>query len=178
MAGGIIAFAKIITMIMFDPSYHEAWVNIPVLTLAMVFFNLVSFLGSLYVAEKKSMYSFLTSMAGAVVNIGLNLLLIPKIGAMGAALATFASYLVAFALRVWTAKKIKPFPMHMGRNLLSCLLLVAQAVVIFLAFPGWIIVEGVLLIAVIALNCKPILQMAMLLLGGRRKKSSSSLDQQ
>jgi hypothetical protein len=66
----------------------------------------------------------------------------------------------------------------MGRNLLSCLLLVAQAVVIFLAFPGWIIVEGVLLIAVIALNCKPILQMAMLLLGGRRKKSSSSLDQQ
>ncbi|MBO5778867.1 MAG: polysaccharide biosynthesis C-terminal domain-containing protein [Clostridia bacterium] len=178
MAGGIIAFAKIITMIMFDPSYHEAWENIPVLTLAMVFFNLVSFLGSLYVAEKKSMYSFLTSMAGAVVNIGLNLLLIPKIGAMGAALATFASYLVAFVLRVWTAKKIKPFPMHMGRNLLSSLLLVAQAVVIFLAFPGWIIVEGVLLIAVIALNCKPILQMAMLLLGGRRKKSSSSLDQQ
>lgn len=178
MAGAIIAFAKIITMIMFDPSYHEAWVNIPVLTLAMVFFNLVSFLGSLYVAEKKSMYSFLTSMAGAVVNIGLNLLLIPVIGAMGAALATFASYLVAFGLRVWTAKKIKPFPMHMGRNLLSSILVTAQAVVILLSFPGWIFVEGILLAAVVALNCKPLLQMAFLLLGGRRKKSRSALEEQ
>ena len=163
---------------MFDPSYREAWVNIPVLTLAMVFFNLVSFLGSLYVAEKKSVYSLLTSMAGAVVNIGLNFLLIPQIGAMGAALATFVSYLVAFALRVWTAKKIKPFPMHMGRTLLSSLLVIAQAVVILLSFKGWIIVEGVLLLAVFALNSKPLWQMAMLLLGGRRRKSSSSLEKQ
>lgn len=178
MAGAIIAFAKIITVIMFDPSYHEAWINIPVLTLAMIFFNLVSFLGSLYVAEKKSMYSFLTSMAGAAVNIVLNLLLIPKIGAMGAALATFASYLVAFVLRVWTAKKIKPFHMHLGRNLLSSLLVTAQAVVILLSFPGWIVVEGILLVAVVALNCKPLLQMALLLLGGRRKRSASSLEEE
>ena len=68
MAGCIIAFAKVITVVMFDPSYGEAWINIPVLTLAMVFFNLVSFLGSLYVAEKKSLYSFFTSMAGAVMD--------------------------------------------------------------------------------------------------------------
>ena len=175
MAGGIIAFSKIITVIMFDPSYHEAWVNIPILTLAMVFFNLVSFLGSLYVAEKKSMYSFLTSMAGALVNISLNLLLIPQIGAMGAALATFASYFVAFVLRVWTAKKIKPFRMHLCRNMLSSLLLTAQAAVILLSFPGWIWVEGILLIAVIALNCKPLLQMAMLFLGKRGRRSSSSV---
>lgn len=180
MAGAIIAFAKVITVIMFAPEYHEAWMNIPVLTLAMVFFNLVSFLGSLYVAEKKSMYSFLTSMAGAVVNVVLNLLLIPIIGAMGAALATFASYVVAFALRAWTAKKLKPFPMHMGRHLLSSLLVTAQAVVILLSssIPGWIIVEGALLIAVVALNCKPLLQMAMLILGGRRRRSASSVEEQ
>lgn len=179
MAGCIIAFAKVITVIMFDPSYREAWLNIPILTLAMVFFNLVSFLGSLYVAEKKSLYSLFTSMAGAIVNIVLNLILIPtKLGAMGAAIATFASYLVAFGLRVWTAKKIKPFPMHMGRILLSSVLVAAQAVVILFSFPGWIAVEGVLLAAVVALNCKPLLQMAKLLLVGRRKSVGSALEEQ
>ena len=113
-------------------------------------------------------------------NVVLNLLLIPIIGAMGAALATFASYVVAFALRAWTAKKLKPFPMHMGRHLLSSLLVTAQAVVILLSssIPGWIIVEGALLIAVVALNYKPLLQMAMLILGGRRKLSASSVEEQ
>lgn len=173
MAGGIIAFSKVITVVMFDPSYGEAWVNIPILTLAMVFFNLVSFLGSLYVAEKKSLYSLFTSMAGAVVNIVLNLLLIPEMGAMGAAVATFVSYLVAFVLRVITAKKIKPFPMHVLRTVLNGVLLTAQAVVILFSFKGWIIVEGALLAIVIVINCKPLLQMLQLLLRGRRRRSSA-----
>ncbi|MBQ8382542.1 MAG: polysaccharide biosynthesis C-terminal domain-containing protein [Clostridia bacterium] len=179
MAGCIIAFAKVITVVMFDPSYGAAWSNIPVLTLAMVFFNLVSFLGSLYVAEKKSLYSFFTSMAGAAVNILLNLLLIPtKLGAMGAAMATFASYLVVFFLRVWTAKKIKPFRMHLVRIGLNSLLVVAQTAVILWSFPGWMAVEGVLLAVVIVLNCKPILQMAKMLLGGRGRRSPSAVDEQ
>ncbi len=174
MAGGIIAFSKVITVIMFDPSYGEAWVNIPILTLAMVFFNLVSFLGSLYVAEKKSLYSFFTSMAGAIVNIALNLWLIPtKLGAMGAAIATFASYLVVFVLRSWTAKRIKPFPMHMGKTVLNGLLLVAQAAVILWSFKGWMIAEGILLAAVFALNGKILLQTAKLLVSGRKKSAAN-----
>ena len=149
------------------------------LTLAMVFFNLVSFLGSLYVAEKKSLYSFLTSMAGALINIVLNLLLIPtRLGAMGAAIATFASYFVVFFLRVWTTRKIKPFPMHLARIGLNRVLLTAQAAVILWPFPGWMAVESVLLAAVFALNCKPILQMSGSLLGGRRRRGASSAQEQ
>lgn len=179
MAGGIIAFSKLITVIMFDPAYGAAWINIPVLTLAMVFFNLVSFLGSLYVAEKKSLYSFFTSMAGAIINIALNLLLIPtKLGAMGAAIATFASYLVVFFLRVWTTKRIKSFPMHLARIGLNGVLLTAQAAVILWSFPGWMIAEGILLAAVVLLNCKPILQVAGSLLGGKRKKAVSAPQEQ
>ena len=179
MAGCIIALAKVITVVMFDPSYRSAWSNIPILTLAMVFFNLVSFLGSLYVAEKKSLYSFFTSMAGATVNIVLNLLLIPtRLGAKGAAIATFASYLVVFFLRVWTAKKIKPFRMHLAKIGLNSLLVVAQTAVILWSFPGWMAVEGVLLTAVVVLNCKPLLQMVKTLLGGRLGKGASAVDEQ
>ncbi len=178
MGGAIIAFAKVITFIMFDPSYGEAWINIPVLTLAMVFFNLVSFLGSLYIAEKKSVYSLLTSMAGALVNILLNLLLIPKIGAVGAAIATFVSYLVAFVLRVMTAKRLKPFDLHLARIGLCTALLIAQAAVILWSFPGWILVEGILLIAVIALNCGPVLTLLKLLLNRKKPRSTAVTQEQ
>lgn len=177
LGGGIIAFCQVISYLMFAPAFHSAWVYIPVLTLSMIFYDLVSFLGSLYVVEKKSMLSLLTSLAGAVLNVVLNFLLIPtKLGAMGAAIATMASYMLCFGLRAWTARKIKPFKMHLGRLLLNTLLLIAQAAVILIAFPGWIAVEGVLLIAVMLVNCKPLFEILKLLLGDRlsaRKQKKS-----
>lgn len=177
LGGGIIAFSQVITYLMFAPSFHSAWVYIPVLTISMVFFNLVSFLGSLYVVEKKSMLSMLTSLAGAGLNVALNLLLIPtRLGAMGAAIATMASYLLCFVLRAWTTRKIKPFRMNYGWLILNTLLLLAQTAVILAAFPGWVIAEGALLIAVVLLNCKPLLSMMKLLLGDRlsaRKQKKS-----
>ena len=61
--------------------------------------------------------------------------------------------------------------MHMGRQLLSTALLFAQIVVITMAFPGWIWAEGALLMAVILLNCKPLLDILKLLLGDRLSAS-------
>ena len=134
-------------------------------------------------AEKKSMLSFFTSMAGAILNVILNLILIPTmgakdptLGAMGAASATTASYMLCFGLRVWSAKKIKPFNMHMGRQIVSTILVLAQVAVINIGFKGWIIVEGVLLLAVMLLNCKPLIDILKLLLGDRlsaRKQKKS-----
>ncbi len=174
LAGSIIAFTKVITWFMFAADFRDAWIYIPVLTVAMVFFNLVSFLGSLYIAEKKSMYSLLTSLAGAVVNVVLNLLLIPtKLGALGAAIATLASFVVSYILRAISVGKIMPFNLHIGKTVLNTVILLAQTAVIMLGFPGWIAVEGVLLILLIALNLRPLLSMLKLLLGDRlpaRKK--------
>lgn len=184
LGSGIIAFCQVITIMMFAPGFHDAWIYIPILTLSMIFYDLVSFLGSLYVVEKKSMLSMLTAMAGAALNVALNFLLIPtKLGAIGAAIATAASYMFCFALRVWSAKKIKPFKMHMGRLVLNTLLLSAQVVVIMLAAPGWIwsnlvlvAMEALLLLAVMLINCKPLLDILQLLLGDRlsaRKQKKS-----
>lgn len=177
LGGGIIAFSGVITYLMFDPSFHDAWVYIPVLTIAMIFYDLVSFLGSLYVVEKKSMYSLLTSLAGAAVNILLNFLLIPtKLGAMGAAIATMASYMVCFVLRIFTTKKIKPFPMHLGVVWLNTLLVLAMSAVILTKFTAWFVVEGILLLALLFLNWKPLWVVVKLVLGdrlpfGKQKKS-------
>lgn len=174
MGGGIIAFAQIITRLMFAKDFYDAWVYIPVLTLAMVFFNLVNFLGSLYIVEKKSIYSFLTSLAGAAVNVALNLLLIPtELGALGAAIATLVSFIVSFILRAISAGKILSFNQHIGKTVVNSLILAAQAVVIMTGFTGWIWVEGALLVLLVAINLPPLLSMLKLLIGNRltpRKK--------
>ena len=46
--------------------------------------------------------------AAAAVNIGLNLILIPPYGMMGAAVATIAAYSVMFVGMVWWSQRIYP----------------------------------------------------------------------
>ena len=53
-ASVIIAGARILTGILLADSYFESWVYVPVLCVAMVFSAFVSFMGSVYFLEKKS----------------------------------------------------------------------------------------------------------------------------
>ncbi|MBO5671275.1 MAG: polysaccharide biosynthesis C-terminal domain-containing protein, partial [Clostridia bacterium] len=100
------AFAKVAVSVMTTESYYGAWAFIPVLSAATIFSSLVTFMGSVYLVEKKSVLSFVTSMLGAVINIILNLLLIPTpLGVNGAAIATFASYFIVFIIRAINTQK-------------------------------------------------------------------------
>lgn len=101
LAGSTVtAFSKVGVRLLTTQVYYEAWQYIPVLSAAMVFSSFVTFMGSVYVVEKKSILSFWTAMAGAVINLLLNRILIPTpLGIQGAAIATFVSYFAVFLLR-------------------------------------------------------------------------------
>ncbi len=122
----IISGAQIFTKILLSDSYFESWRYVPVLVIATVFSTLVSFLGSVYFLKKKSALSMLTAMAGAVTNIALNFLLIPKWGAMGAAAATLACYLLVYVIRAVNTKKYVRFDLHTLRLIINTALLSAQ----------------------------------------------------
>ncbi len=134
--GGIILFCKLFAYILFDPAYFTAWHTIPLLVLAILFSSHVSFLGSVYTVRARSRGALFTSLAGAIVNILLNLLLIPDElfgirlagwGAEGAALATVASYLVVFLLRAHTARRYVRFDLGTRRLVLNTALAGAMA---------------------------------------------------
>ena len=99
---------------------------ISMLALAMVFSAFANFMGSVYVVEKRSKNSFLTTMVGAGLNIVLNLVLIPKIGSQGAAIATFVSYLAVFIIRTYDAKKYIPFKTHFITIMINALIVIFQ----------------------------------------------------
>ncbi|MBQ8850620.1 MAG: polysaccharide biosynthesis C-terminal domain-containing protein [Clostridia bacterium] len=122
----IIACAKIFTKILLSDAYFESWRYVPMLVIATVFSTLVSFLGSVYFLKKKSALSMLTAMAGAVTNIILNFLFIPKWGAIGAAAATLACYVLVYVIRAVNTKKYVQFDLHTVRLIINTLLLGAQ----------------------------------------------------
>lgn len=67
---------------------------VPIILLAYLFNGLyVNFQAGLYIEEKTKYFPIVTG-AGAVVNVIVNILLIPIFGIMGAAIATLASYMV------------------------------------------------------------------------------------
>lgn len=154
----IVAFAKPEIRLLAASEYYSAWVYVPVLAAAMVFSSFVSYVGSVYMVEKKSVRSFTTAMIGALLNVGLNLLLIPsKLGVQGAAIATFASYFVVFVIRAVDARRFIPFKLYTLGVVENAVLLTVQIVFIVLELPGWQIAQGVCIALLLFLNAKPLL---------------------
>jgi O-antigen/teichoic acid export membrane protein len=64
---------------------------------------------------KRTQFNWVVTGAAALVNIALNLLLIPDYGMMGAAVATVAAYATMFVGMTWWAQRIYPVPYQWRR---------------------------------------------------------------
>ena len=78
---------------------------------------------------KRTQFNWAITGLAAVVNVALNLILIPPYGIMGAAVATVAAYVVMFLGMTWYAQRVFPVPYQWRRVLTA----VAAAVVLLLA---------------------------------------------
>ncbi|HVO73787.1 MAG TPA: polysaccharide biosynthesis C-terminal domain-containing protein, partial [Ignavibacteriaceae bacterium] len=82
------------TVSLIGAAYWSGLYIVPVVLLAYLFNGIYAVLTVGIFIEEKSIYAPVIAGAGAVVNVVCNLLLIPPMGIMGAALATLASYVV------------------------------------------------------------------------------------
>ncbi|MDQ3120998.1 MAG: oligosaccharide flippase family protein [Actinomycetota bacterium] len=64
---------------------------------------------------RRTQFNWVVTGAAAAVNIALNLILIPRYGMMGAAVATIAAYVTMFAGMAWWAQRIYPVPYQWQR---------------------------------------------------------------
>lgn len=156
-ASGLIMTAKLSTRILASAAFYDAWICMPLLLMGTMFACLAAFLSSVYMVEKKSVYTFITTAVSAGANIVLNLLLIPDYGMNGAAFATFISYFIMFFSRKLHTQSFIRIKWKNGPLLLSFLLVSAQTIIMMREVKGWLIYEIVLFLAVTALNGKNIL---------------------
>jgi len=77
---------------------------------------------------KKTQFNWVVTGAAALVNIGLNLLLIPPYGMIGAAVSTLVAYLVMFFGMTIRAQQVFPVPYQWKRIALAAAAAVALTV--------------------------------------------------
>ncbi len=134
---GLILLCRLFGYVLYAPAFRDAWVYIPVLTIATVFTALDTFLGSAYYQSKRTVGSMLTAMCGAGVNIALNLIMIPYWGGMGASIATFVSYFLVFVIRLATIHKLVAFDREIFRNFINTTLLGVLAFTMTMTHPAY-----------------------------------------
>lgn len=163
MAAGILMINRPLTYIWVNPAYHEAMLYSPILTMATIFTCFNVFLGSVYIAEKRTKRSFMTSLAAGIINIILNFLLIPRFGIYGAAGATFAAYFLVFFFRLFDTSAIIRFKFSLTKILVNTLLL--SAMTVLNQFSAWQVYIALAagFVIVFALNLRELLKAAAFL---------------
>ena len=122
--------------------HKSAWVEglsiVPMLALGNVFLGIYYNLSIWYKLKNKNMLGAMITIAGAVITIILNVLLIPKYHYLGAAIATFCCYLFMMVVSYLLGQKYYPIP-YARKKLIAYLVLV---VLIYLLHLGLVYLWG------------------------------------
>lgn len=145
----LILLFKNIMLIIFGDGYESIIYIIPFLLFHPIFYTMseVTTLGIAF--SKKTSYNIIVSVVSMITNFILNWILIPKLGAIGAAIATGISYLVFFWTRTLISRKLWfKFDIRKAINTTIILLIVSFANCI---------IKNILVINIINLICMIIL---------------------
>lgn len=115
--------------ILFSNEFFDAWKYSSILVISTVFSALSSFVGSIFSAVKNSRIFAVSTVIAAIINAGLNLLLIPLLGAIGAAIATAFSFMIVWLIRYICAQKYIKLNSGLLRDIIGYLCIIAQAIV-------------------------------------------------
>lgn len=152
LCSALIFADRLIARILYAKDFYGAWRFVPFLLVSVVFGSLSGYLGGIFAAVKDSKSFAGSTVAGAVLNIVLNFFLIRLWGALGAAVATMASYILVWAMRLFKAKKIMRLEVSLARDCFAYMLLAFQCVAMLLSekFGEWSCVANT---AVLVLLC-------------------------
>ncbi|MCF8296754.1 MAG: oligosaccharide flippase family protein [Saprospiraceae bacterium] len=97
----LILFSEELTTVVLAKDFSAASTIIPWVTLGVFFLGILPISNSFITYEKKFKRISVNAAISAVINIFLNIILLPRIGIVGSAIATFISYLIYFILNLW-----------------------------------------------------------------------------
>ena len=150
----LVLIVKPLSSFLFRKEFYEAWKFVPPLLISVIFGALTGFLGSICLAHKDSKSMGKATGTGAVVNVLLNLILIPYFSAMGAAIATGISYFTMCMMALLFVKKHVNISVAVLRNFISYLILVIQAIIMIMEMPYHYAICGALFVILIVIYIK------------------------
>ena len=139
---GTIAVMPFVFNVLINVKFAEAYYQIPILILGSVFNILVSFIGSIYVAKKLTKEIAKTSVIAAIINIGVNVVLIKSIDLYAASISTVIAYVLMFIYRWIDVKKYVKFNVN---KILMFVLIIMYGVTIFTYYLRRLVISAVVL---------------------------------
>ena len=161
-SAGLLIFIKPVSAILINysvfPEYSKAYIYTPLLIAAAVFTCFDLFLASIYTATKHTKNAFFSILIVCIMNIILNLKLIPLIGMQGAALATFISYLLCYWIRIIDARYYIPFRFSMSRSIFNTAALLLMCAAVIFQPQLYLVWEIVIFILIYIKNYPPLMK--------------------
>lgn len=112
---GLSVLSKEALILMTTPAFYAAYKVVPLIALSYILYGSYFILEVGIDLEKKTGYLPFIVGIGAIVNLGLNYLLIPSYGMMGAAVATVGSYFMLPIGSYFVSRKYYPVEYEWGR---------------------------------------------------------------
>ena len=131
-------------------SFYDAWKYVPPLLVGSSVLTLGTFLSNEYTAHKDSKGFLYSSLIGAIANLILNYLLIPKLGVLGAAIATCVSYIIVFFFRIFDTKKYVTINYNNLNFITSWILVVISAIIVYM--PKWSWLFNLMIFVILLIN--------------------------
>ena len=176
LVSGLICFTRVLAKFLFAKDFYNGWFFVPVLVFSYLFYAMAGFLGTIYTASKKTKMVFISTIISAVSNIILNLILIPLMGGIGAAVATFVSYFLVWIIRLLDSRKILKLSIDLRRDIIGYVLIIFQVVLIMLNNTIGFILSLLILLLLIVLNINSIVKLSLTLINAIRSKISKTSD--
>jgi O-antigen/teichoic acid export membrane protein len=122
---GLSIFGVAVLDLFFPPAYHSTAPIIPIVATSIMFNGISVVVGLGTSIQRKTWYAAALVTFSALVNLALNLVLIPLYGAMGAAVTTLIAYFVLAVSMYFVNQRLYPVPFEIG--LFSVALLIGVA---------------------------------------------------
>ena len=161
LASGCMLIIQPLTRIMIGKDFQSCVNYSPILIYSTIFSCFTTFMGSIYLATKQTKRSLFTSLVSGVINVGLNMILIPTIGLYGPPISTAASYLTVFIIRAYDSRKLIPFKLNIRKLIVNNVILLAMLAITLVhtnlfAKPVWYLILLILFLFVFGMNIKSV----------------------
>ncbi|GKZ04394.1 polysaccharide biosynthesis protein [Paraclostridium bifermentans] len=148
----IISIIKPVSENILDSNYKNIWIYVPFLIISAKFSAISSFVGTIYTARKKNFMVTLSTIIGAVLNIILNIILIPKLGINGASIATLVSYICVVVFRIIDTNKYISLNINYKKYIYSVILIILQSILLILNKKATLIISNLICIFILFKN--------------------------
>lgn len=128
----VIYICKWLMMLLARGDFAESWKYAPLLLCSAVFGGFGNFFAAFFTSAKKNTSLMISTLLGAVINMGTNIILIPIMGIQGATLTTMLSQLIVFVYRAVCTRSFVKIEINYKKLIAAILLVVAESAAVVL----------------------------------------------